>query len=163
MGEFPSRRSHSSKWAGRSTILGQHHTWPLCVFPRSPCVTGAVKVMQTNQSGRNTCKGPCHELRQASVLGRSGKARPALSRPMSAEAPNPTIPKADSVRQLRTLRPRYNPCNHTLQSNRKFPFPCYTPWTICAILYLYSLTICTTRLLLPDYDCLIGLTHYLDT
>jgi len=43
---------------------------------------------------------------------------------------------------------------------------CYAPWTILlsrAILYLYSLTMCTTRPFLPDYDCLIGLMCYLDT
>jgi len=39
----------------------------------------------------------------------------------------------------------------------------YAPWTICAILYLYSPTMCTTRPFLPDYDCLIGLMCYLDT
>ena len=34
---------------------------------------------------------------------------------------------------------------------------CYTPWTIllsCTVLYLYSLTMCTTRPFLPDYDFL---------
>ena len=43
---------------------------------------------------------------------------------------------------------------------------CYAPLTILlshAVLYLYSLTMCTTRPFLPDYDCLIGLMHYLDT
>ena len=43
---------------------------------------------------------------------------------------------------------------------------CYAPWTILlshAVLYLYSLTMCTTGPFLLDYDCLIGLTRYLDT
>ena len=40
---------------------------------------------------------------------------------------------------------------------------CYAPWTICVVLYLYSHTMCTTGLFLPDSDCLIGLTRYLDT
>jgi len=31
------------------------------------------------------------------------------------------------------------------------------------VLTVYSLTICTTRLFLLDYDCLIGLMRYLDT
>jgi len=42
----------------------------------------------------------------------------------------------------------------------------YAPWTILlshAVLYLYSLTICTTRPFLPDYNFLILLTYYLDT
>jgi len=51
------------------------------------------------------------------------KSSPKAEQSRQSEAPNPTIPKADSVGQLQTLRPRYSPYNHTSQSNKKFPFP----------------------------------------
>jgi len=54
-------------------------------------------------------------------------------------------------------------CEHPLVRILVCILGCYTPWTICTVLYLYSHTMCTTGLFLPDSDCLIGLTRYLDT
>jgi len=39
--------------------------------------------MTVNRNAGNMCRGPCHKLRRALVLGKSSRARPGSPRPMS--------------------------------------------------------------------------------